>query len=238
MTKPQNWKRIGIRAALAAGVLTGGIAFASTRAGASTDGYTADVTNPYFPLVPGRTLVYQGTKDGKAAVEYLFTTHQVVKIDGKPVRVVLDKTLLDGQLGETTVDYYTQDGSGNVHYYGEDTAEVDKNGNMVVFGTDGTWHAAEFGAKPGIFMPDHLAVGDSYRQELLKGHAEDYFKILDLDTPVSTPYRDFAHAVRTKEWTPLEPGVIDNKYYVKGIGTVKEVTVKGGTEEFDLVDIR
>ena len=42
----------------------------------------------------------------------------------------------------------------------------------------------------------------------------------------------------TKEWTPLEPGTIDHKYYVRGIGTVLEQTVKGGVERNELVSVR
>ncbi|HMJ00658.1 MAG TPA: hypothetical protein VK488_12540 [Gaiellaceae bacterium] len=33
-------------------------------------------------------------------------------------------------------------------------------------------------------------------------------------------------ALLTQEWDPLEPGVIDHKLYVRGVGTVKEETVK------------
>ncbi len=52
------------------------------------------------------------------------------------------------------------------------------------------------------------------------------------------PYRTFRGAMLTKEWTPLEPGVIDHKYYVRGIGTVLEQTVKGGNERNELVSFR
>ena len=31
----------------------------------------------------------------------------------------------------------------------------------------------------------------------------------------------------TEETTPLEPGIVDHKYYVQGIGTVKEQQVAG-----------
>ena len=61
------------------------------------------------------------------------------------------------------------------------------------------------------------------------------FKILDLDARVSTPYVSTRHAVRTKETSPLEPGVVDNKYYARGVGDVKEVTVKGPKERLHLV---
>jgi hypothetical protein len=52
------------------------------------------------------------------------------------------------------------------------------------------------------------------------------------------PYVTSPHAVLTKEWTPLEPGTIDHKYYVRGIGNVKEVTVKGPAERNVLVSVR
>jgi hypothetical protein len=37
--------------------------------------------------------------------------------------------------------------------------------------------------------------------------------------------------------TPLEPGVRDAKFYVKGLGEVKEVTVKGPLEVLKLVQV-
>ena len=44
--------------------------------------------------------------------------------------------------------------------------------------------------------------------------------------------------MKTEEWTPLEPGVIDHKFYVRGIGTVKEAAVKGGDEHLELVSVQ
>lgn len=45
-------------------------------------------------------------------------------------------------------------------------------------------------------------------------------------------------ALRTEEWTPLEPAVRDAKWYVPGIGQVKEATLKGGDERAGLVSFR
>jgi hypothetical protein len=46
----------------------------------------------------------------------------------------------------------------------------------------------------------------------------------------------------TEEKTPLEPGVVDHKYYVQGIGTVKEQQVAGAqpgqAEETQLVSFQ
>jgi hypothetical protein len=41
-----------------------------------------------------------------------------------------------------------------------------------------------------------------------------------------------------RETTPLEPGVVDHKIYVRGIGTVSERTVRGGNERYQLVSVR
>ncbi len=119
---------------------------------------------------------------------------------------------------------------------GEDTAELETDGSMI--GTHGTFHTGEAGALPGIFMTAVPAVGDTHRQEYYLGYAEDFYAVEALSKKVVTPYRTFTDALRTREWTPLEPDVLDNKYYAKGIGTVKEITVKGGKEDISLYAIR
>jgi hypothetical protein len=87
-------------------------------------------------------------------------------------------------------------------------------------------------------MPAHPRVGQSFQQEHYRGHAEDHFRIGSLHASVTVPFGSFdGNVMRTREWTPLEPGVRDRKLYVRGIGTVKERTVKGGSELLELVSI-
>jgi hypothetical protein len=76
-----------------------------------------------------------------------------------------------------------------------------------------------------------------FRQEWLKGQAEDAFTTVDLSTSVSVPYGSFQHALRTEERTALEPKVLDNKYYVQGVGEVVEKSIKGPREILRLVDV-
>ena len=87
-------------------------------------------------------------------------------------------------------------------------------------------------------MPAHPRVGQTFRQEYLKGHAEDHFAVVSLSASVRAPGASSSHALLTKEWTPLEPDVIDHKLYVKGIGVVKEQTVRGGNERNILTSFR
>jgi hypothetical protein len=162
-------------------------------------------------------------------------THGTKTIDGVPCVVVHDRLYLSGKLEERTTDWYAQDKQGNVWYFGEQTAELDANGHVT--STEGTWQAGKDGARPGIYMPARPEVGRSGRQEFYKGQAEDHFQVLDLHAAVKVRWGASKNALLTKEWTPLEPGVIDHKYYVKGVGTVLEQAVRGGTERNELVSV-
>jgi hypothetical protein len=212
------------------------IAVLSGGAGATGSGFSPRVDNPWFPLKPGTTYVYRGVKDGQPSRDVLTVTHKTKTIAGAQCVVVNDQLYLRGRLHERTTDWYTQDKSGNVWYFGESTVELDKNGHVT--STEGTWQAGRNGAKPGIYMPARPTVGQSGRQEFYKKHAEDHFEVLSLHAEVRVPYVTSKNALLTKEWTPLEPGVIDHKYYVRGIGNVLEQTVKGGDERNVLVSRR
>jgi hypothetical protein len=91
-------------------------------------------------------------------------------------------------------------------------------------------------------MPAHPAVGQTGQQESFKGQAEDRFRILDMAASIATPAVSSKNAMLTQETTPLEPGVVDHKYYVQGIGTVKEQQVAGAQpgqgEELQLVSFQ
>ena len=101
--------------------------------------------------------------------------------------------------------------------------------------TEGSWLAGKRGAEPGIFMEANPVVGHAFRQEYFPGHAEDQYRVLDLSTPVTVPFGAFNDALLTRETTALEPGTLDHKYYVKGIGEVAELSVKGPPETGRLV---
>ena len=197
--------------------------------------FTARVDNPWFPQTPGRTLVYAGIKDGEAAVDVVVPSHRTRVVAGVRTRIVEDRLYLDGALAERTADYYAQDRCGNVWYFGEDTAELDARGRVV--DTSGSFHAGIDGAQPGVVMQARPQLGRPFRQEWYRGEAEDVFAAIDLDTPVTVPYGSFRHALRTRETTALEPGVVDNKLFVRGIGEVAELTVRGPKETLVLVDV-
>ncbi len=195
----------------------------------------ATIDNPWFPLIPGTTFTARGTKDGEPAIDVFAVIDRTKVIEGVTARVVEDRLTLSKVLHEKTTDYYAQDSAGNVWYLGEDTAELDKNGNVV--NRDGSWLAGVDGAIPGIYMEANPTIGHQYRQEFYKGQAEDHFAVLSLSESLSVPFGSFDNVLLTKEWTPLEPDVLDNKFYVRGLGQIREVAVKGPVEELSLVSV-
>ncbi|HEU4701350.1 MAG TPA: hypothetical protein VFS37_02630 [Conexibacter sp.] len=197
--------------------------------------FRAHVDNPWYPLRPGTTYVYRGMKDGKPARDVVAVTHRTRVVGGVRCRVVHDRLFLRGRLAERTSDYFAQDAHGTVWYFGEDTAELDRRGDVL--STEGTWHAGVDGARAGVFMPARPRVGERHRQEFLRGHAEDHFQVVSLRARVVAPFGTFDRALRTREWTPLEPGVLDAKFYVRGVGQVVERTIRGGREQLALVRI-
>jgi hypothetical protein len=227
------------RAWLALGAAVAVLAMASAPAPAfsAERGFSARVTNPYYPLLPGMRWEYRGVKDSRPLRDVVVVTRRVERIGGVTCAVVIDRVHVDGRLAESTVDWFAQDHRGTVWYFGEATRELDRQGRVT--STEGSWRAGVDGARQGVFMPARPQVGRSFAQEHYPGHAEDRFRVVSATATIRVPFGTFQdRALRTEEWTPLEPGVRDAKWYVKGIGQVKEATLKGGDERAELVSFR
>jgi hypothetical protein len=197
--------------------------------------FSPNVTNRWSPFPVGRTYVYTGVKDGASVVDIVAASPRTRMVGGVRTRIVEDRLYENGILEERTSDYYAQDRCGNVWYFGEDTAELDRHGNVT--STEGTFHAGVNGAQPGVFMQANPQLGRRFRQEWYAGQAEDTYRAVDLSTRVSVPFGTFDRALQTEERTALEPGVVDAKYYVKGVGVVFEGSVSGPREITRLVEI-
>ncbi len=193
------------------------------------------VDNRWFPLRPGNVLVSQGTEGRNRLRDVFFVTYKTKVIDGVTCRVVFDRVFQNGILHERTTDWYAQTKRGTVWYFGEHTALLDRQGHVV--SREGSFQSGRDGAEAGIFMFAHPKVGQTAKQENYPGHSEDLFTVVGLHAHISVPMLKSNSALLTKETTVLEPGVLDHKYYIRDIGTVREVTVKGGTESLKLVSV-
>jgi hypothetical protein len=191
-------------------------------------GFVAGVSNPYWPLAPGTRWSYEArTGEGTETIEVVVLP-QTRDVMGVTCTVVRDTVKLDGELVEDTFDWYAQDASGNVWYMGEDTKEYE--GGEVV-STAGSWEAGVGGAEPGIKVWAAPRIGGpAYYQEFYEGEAEDLGKDLDLSGEAQTPDGSYRDLLVVEEWTPLDPGFVERKYYAKGVGVVMEEMVRGGDE--------
>lgn len=204
----------------------------------SAEQFLSTVDNPYFNLSPGRAWVYEGVNDeGKKIKIEVSVEPEPKTILGIAVTVVRDVVYEDGEKVEDTKDWYAQDKEGNVWYLGEDSKEFE---NGVAVNTHGSWEAGKEGAKgikakPGIIMLANPQVGYAYRQEYLPGEAEDMAQILRVNQEVRIGLGSYKNCITTKDWTPLEPEVVEQKDYCQEVGfTTQENKVAGGKGHIEL----
>jgi hypothetical protein len=191
--------------------------------------FTADVTNPWFPLEPATRWTYRETEDGEV-FEVVVTATPVTRriADGVVARVVRDTVTLEGEVVEDTFDWYAQDRDGTVWYLGEDTAELE-DGRITT--REGSFEAGIDGAQAGVIMPSTPEVGLTYRQEYLEGEAEDRGEVLALGQQATVPAGDYDDLLQTADTTPLEPDVLEHKFYAEGVGLVLTIDKDAGGRE-------
>ena len=185
------------------------------------------IDNPYLPMPVGARWVYEGRGDGEPERNTVTVTADRRQILGIPAVVVHDVVMTGGEVTEDTYDWYAQDRRGNVWYLGEDTRELEHGRTTS---TKGSWEAGVDGAQPGIVMPAHPTVGQAYRQEMLRGEAEDMGEVVATGVTRRIGNTTYDGLVVTREWTPLEPDVVEEKTYADGIGLVLDRTVRGGDD--------
>ena len=196
--------------------------------------FTATVDNPYFPLPAGARWVMEGSGESAGEVTTTLVSDETKTIMGVVCAVVRDELKTDGVLKELTFDWYAQDADGNVWYFGEDTAEYDKKGEVTT--REGSWEAGVDGAQPGIIMPADPVLDLTYRQEFYAGQAEDQATVVELGATADTPAGQYTDVLVTEDWTPLEPDILERKFYAPGVGLVKERDVQGAHARNDLTE--
>jgi len=193
--------------------------------------FTTVIDNPYFPLTPGTTYVYETKATGEK--DTFEVTHNTRVIDGVTCVQVHDSVSVNGEVTENTLDWHVQDREGNVWYFGENTAELE---NGLIATIEGSFRAGVTNDKPGIIMKAQPAVGDFYRQEFSLGNAEDFAETLSLNETVIVPAGTFTNCLKSQERSPLEPDVVEDKFYAPGVGNVLEVDESTG-DRTELVQI-
>jgi hypothetical protein len=181
--------------------------------------FTTVIDNQYWPLQVG-TFAYKAETEDGCEYNKLTIDGGTDTVDGYTVLVVRDQEWESEEcdpssatLAEDTLDYYAMDSAKNVWYFGEDTWSIDEDTGLCT--DDGAWLAGEEEAEAGTVMLGGPTAGDRYRQEYWEEEAEDWGAVLRLNAKVSIDYLDseFEDCLMTREWTPLEPGEIEHKFY-------------------------
>jgi hypothetical protein len=193
------------------------------------------IDNTYFPQPVGTLFVYEGTTEGVPTHDEVCVTSQTrPPIEGVQVTVVHHRSyeLVDNELVlvEDTFDWFAQDRSSNVWYFGEDTTEFPSGS------TEGSWEGGVDDADAGFIMLADPQSNDRYYQEFARNVAEDQAKVLSLDESVCLESGAcYANVLRTQETSRLDPGVLEYKYYAPDVGFILAEIIKGGEERTELV---
>jgi hypothetical protein len=196
------------------------------------DDFVAVIDNLFAPFAPGAHWAYEGdTEDGfeRVEVDVLYETREILGVE---CTVVRDRVFLDGELIEDTFDWLAQDEDGNVWYFGEIAQNLEDGWLANI---DGSWISGEGGAKPGFWVKAAPEEGEFYRQEWAPGEAEDVAEVISLDAQVDVPFANGQPVKQTRDFTPIEPDAEEFKFYVPGVGLVREVDPESG-EHLDLVE--
>ena len=191
------------------------------------------ITNRYFPLPPGKKYIYEGaSEEGEERVEEM-RLMETITIMG--IECVVDnfKGFVDDELVEEAWDWYAQKNDGSVWYFGE---AVDNYENGGIANHDGAWKAGVDGALPGTIMLATPRNGVKYREEFFEGEAEDQAQIIHTGKEVSIDFGTFDDCIMTRNWTKLEPGLIEEKIYAPGVGLIREISHREKAQ-IDLVAI-
>lgn len=180
------------------------------------------ITNPYLPLSRLHQDIMKGTEDGKKIrIERTMKPGaRTFIVNGKKViaRLMEDREFEEGKLTEVTLDYIAQADNGAVCYMGE---KVDEYSNGKVVGHKGAWLTGEHNAQPGILIPAHPKVGDTFHSENVPGIAVESDEIVLVDETVTVPAGTYKHCIKVKE--SVEGEEPEFKYYAPNIGVVREV---------------
>lgn len=187
--------------------------------------FSSTITNRYFPLSELGPKVFEGTDTDPDTGEVIETRLEsrvlpdTIVVDGVTVTVLEETAFEDGELVELALDYFAQHRNGDVYYFGE---AVDNYEAGALKDHHGQWLSGVDGAVAGVYIGAAPAVGITYEQELAPGVAEDKSEVLAVGETVSSPAGTYTDCVKTRDYTPLEPGIEEAKWHCAGVGLVRE----------------
>ena len=183
--------------------------------------FTTQIDNPYWPMEPGSRWVYRETDpEGTKQRVVVTVTSKTKRIaNGVAARVVHDVVTEDGKPVEVTDDWYAQDRAG----------------------TSGTWartrrstrtarssrrrarsRRASTERRPGSSCPPSRGRACATGRSTTRARRRTEAEVVSVDEQVEVPFGHFGQGsvLMTKDLNPLEPKVLEYKFYARGVGPV------------------
>lgn len=199
--------------------------------------FSTNITHPYWPMKPSTQWIFKETEPGEPDATVVMTVTNQTKTlkSGVKVRVVRDTSFFDGELEEDTFDYFAQHKDGTLWYFGEDSGYYEHG----KFKEDaGSFEHGVDGAQAGVALPADPKVGQKFRLEYYKAQAEDQIEILDINTFAQVEAGKYHKVLMTKDTSPIEPNVLEHKFYAYGVGPILSLHISDGAGREELVRVK
>ena len=200
-------------------------ATSSTGNGAGVfDGNSAKITNPYLPITKFHRTVLKGVDTGQhlRIVRTLQHRTKGFSFHHKRVKAAVVKDVVTDRRAhrviEKTIDYFAQDKSGTVYYFGEDVNEYSRNGHV---GHEGQWRLGRDTHTPGILMPAHPQLGDSFNAEAVPHVTHETDHIVAVGRNQRVAGHRYHHVIKIRE-NAGPPPEVEFKTYAPGTGVITE----------------
>ena len=180
-------------------------------------GFSLDIDNEFFPLPVGHRVTLEGEEGSAHLVVRITSFDETETVAGVETRVVEEFESKDGNVVETSRNFFAQAADGTVCYFGEDVDIYDGAGNVTSH--SGSWRAGVDANRPGIFMLPSLEVGIAFQQEIAPGIAEDQSQVIAVGERTEVPAGTFEDTAALRDGSPLD-GSTGDKVYARGIGLI------------------
>ena len=217
-------------------ICTAAIGWSSVGAVAAADGPGFSdptwIDNPYLPLSKFHRCTlrgHEGAQRLRIKRTVLDRTRTFV-VDGSPIEamVVKDRVHADGELIESTHDFFAQSDVGDVHYLGERVSQIR---DRRVVGHSGGWLFGRDTQHIGVLMPAHPGRGHRWLSENAPPITVEHDRVVARLGRVEVGGRTYDHVVKVREFA-LPDKEVEYKLYARGVGVIAELPPEG---EVDLV---
>ena len=188
------------------------------------DAGSARITNKYLPVSKFHRTVLRGVDTGQHLRVVRTLLHRTKRFPyrGKRVRAAVVRDVVTNTRAhrriEKTLDYMAQDTAGNVYYFGEDVNEYPPQGPVR---HEGQWRLGRDTKRPGVLMPAHPRLGDSYKSEAVPGITHETDHVVAVGKTKRVHGHTYHHVIRVRE-NAGPPPEVEFKTYSRGTGVITE----------------